>query len=168
MRVGNKYLKTDKQTWQYICNICFERRGMCKCENNSYLGIDPNIIEHLQILHQKNYQTVGCCEGHIVTYQVPSGKIYTHLSATYISFDINSLADFEAEINKINQNLFIIVPFKGMEETRFQIIIPEKYGRGDKFEEFMKFKSKRLKLLKEIFLNMGARERKEPLIITNY
>ena len=160
----NTILKSDNSSWQYICNKCFKRQGECDCKS-TLLGIDPNIIKALQILHRKNYQTVGCCEGHIITYKTPKGTIYTQLSQGYITLDSHSYNDIQREKEKGFN--FTITPIDP-KTNRYQILIPGRKVKMDRFEDFQVIKKVQLASLEECLEKFAVRDRREPIILTNY
>lgn len=66
----------------YVCHKCFRTPMECTCEfkpwNLTY--IDRGIQEHVQILNDKGYITIGCCESH---YQGDCVNIYIAFARDY-------------------------------------------------------------------------------------
>ena len=51
----------------YVCPYCWHTLDNCICElfpPYSIIFIDKNMQEHIRILNEKGYRTIGCCEGH--------------------------------------------------------------------------------------------------------
>lgn len=51
----------------YVCPHCFNTVNKCTCElypPYSLIFIDKDIQEHIKVLNNKGYRTIGCCEGH--------------------------------------------------------------------------------------------------------
>ncbi len=51
----------------YICPYCWHTLNNCTCDlfpPYHLIFIDKNIQEHIRILNEKGYRTIGCCEGH--------------------------------------------------------------------------------------------------------
>lgn len=51
----------------YVCPYCFNTVNKCICKlypPYNLLFIDKGIQEHIRILNNKGYRTIGCCEGH--------------------------------------------------------------------------------------------------------
>lgn len=51
----------------YICPYCWHTLNNCTCSlfpPYHLIFIDKNIQEHVRILNEKGYRTIGCCEGH--------------------------------------------------------------------------------------------------------
>lgn len=157
-------IKTDKRPWEYICNRCYKYRGECGCKS-SYLGLDPGIIKSVQILHDKNYQTVSCCEGHIITYKTDKGVIYTKLSQGYITLDSHSYPDILKEIEK---GFSFEVTAVDLKANRYNILLPEKKLVSNRYEYIESIKASQIKELEEELKRFNARSIKEPIIITNY
>ena len=164
-----KILKQEKNDWEYICNLCYKKQGECKCAG-SVLGLDPNIIEHIQLLQARNYQTVGCCEGHVITYETEGGNVITSLSPLYISLDNHSYEDFTNEM-KVNPKWqecgFELIEVKKL--NRYQLVYKKMIKKNNDVYEDMKVKKNLILLnLKECILSMKKRKRTEPVIITSY
>lgn len=51
----------------YVCPYCWHTLNKCTCDlfpPYHLILIDSNIQEHIRILNEKGYHTMGCCEGH--------------------------------------------------------------------------------------------------------
>ena len=51
----------------YVCPYCWHTLNNCTCDlfpPYHLILIDKNIPEHIRILNEKGYRTIGCCEGH--------------------------------------------------------------------------------------------------------
>ena len=51
----------------YVCPYCWHTLNNCTCDlfpPYHLILIDKNIQEHIRILNEKGYRTIGCCEGH--------------------------------------------------------------------------------------------------------
>lgn len=51
----------------YVCPYCWNTLNKCTCElfpPYHLIFIDRNIQEHVRLLNEKGYKTIGCCEGH--------------------------------------------------------------------------------------------------------
>lgn len=51
----------------YVCPYCWNTLNKCTCSlfpPYHLILIDENIQEHIRILNEKGYRTMGCCEGH--------------------------------------------------------------------------------------------------------
>ena len=51
----------------YVCPYCWHTLNKCICDifpPYHLIFIDQNIQEHIRILNEKGYHTMGCCEGH--------------------------------------------------------------------------------------------------------
>ena len=61
-------MKKNKQAYlNYVCPNCWNTLNNCVCElfpPYHLIFIDKNIQEHIRILNEKGYHTMGCCEGH--------------------------------------------------------------------------------------------------------
>ena len=164
-----KILKQEQVPWEYICNKCYKRQGECDC-GGSVLGLDPNIIEHIQLLQARNYQTVGCCEGHVITYETAGGNIITMLSPLYISLDNHSYEDFKKEMvknPKWKEYGFDLIEVKNL--NRYQLVYKQAIKKAADIYEDMQIKKKLILLnLRECISSMDKRERVEPIITTSY
>ena len=170
-----KFLEKEEAIWHYICNTCFKSKEECKCTNadKSSLGIDKDIIKIIQLLHEKNYQTLGCCQGHCAKYVTEKGNVYSTLSPTYISFDIASKKDMEKELKKLNdadKNTIGVVmePFRKMENERYQLVVPGIKKGGDSFDFFVQKRNERLSFLENWIKGFKVRTKTEPTIKTYY
>lgn len=59
--------KSKKAYMNYVCPYCWHTLNKCTCKifpPYHLTFIDENIQEHVRILNEKNYRTIGCCEGH--------------------------------------------------------------------------------------------------------
>ena len=61
-------MRKNKEAYKnYVCPHCWNTLENCSCElfpPYHLLFIDKNIQEHVRILNEKGYRTIGCCEGH--------------------------------------------------------------------------------------------------------
>lgn len=60
--------KSKKAYMNYVCPYCWHTLNKCTCElfpPYNLIFIDSGIQEHIRILNEKGYRTIGCCEGHI-------------------------------------------------------------------------------------------------------
>lgn len=51
----------------YVCPYCWNTLDNCTCEifpPYHLVFIDRGIQEHIRTLNEKEYKTIGCCEGH--------------------------------------------------------------------------------------------------------
>ena len=50
----------------YVCPTCYNLVDNCSCDLRPYhlIMIDRGIQEHIRVLRNKGYITVGCCESH--------------------------------------------------------------------------------------------------------
>jgi len=51
----------------FVCPYCFNTLDKCSCKlfpPYNTIFIDKGIQEHIRVLNQKGYKTIGCCEGH--------------------------------------------------------------------------------------------------------
>lgn len=51
----------------YVCPYCWNTLNKCTCKlfpPYHLIFIDRNIQEHVRLLNEKGYKTIGCCEGH--------------------------------------------------------------------------------------------------------
>ena len=158
--------------WLSICNMCFKFQEECTCtsEKRSMLGIDPHIIKSLQILHSKGYQTVGCCQGHVLTYETKGGNVYTQLSGFYVTFDIHSFEDMKKEQKKHPELFegFELRLCRKMEDKRYEITMPNIRKRGDMFDFFVQKRNERISRLENLFSQLEHRKITEDIIITYY
>ena len=169
-------LKMDKSVWKYICNTCFNYQSECKCTGqHNFLGMDEHIIESIQILHSKRYQTVGCCEGHVSVSLGHKGGIHTSYFPLYISLDHHSLEDFKREFEnnpEWEENGFALIPSKELGgNNRYQLVYNKKIrAKGDKYDDFMAKKMDILKKLNILLNSLQVRAwgEDEKLIQTNY
>ena len=64
-------MKKNKKAYiNYVCPYCWNTLDNCICElfpPYHLVFIDRNIQEHIRILNEKGYHTIGCCEGHKTT-----------------------------------------------------------------------------------------------------
>ena len=164
----NVIFKSEPNECVYICNTCFKLRGDCNCEDNSYLGLDEHIVKTIQLLHSKGYQTIGCCEGHVQLYTTPSGCTYSSLSDTYISLDIHSYEEMKKEVKKSGNTEIKVKLFKGMENKRYQIILPGIKKKGDWYDVLIDYKKNRIKELEESIEKFKKRKITEKIIKTHY
>lgn len=59
--------KSKNAYMNYICPYCWHTLNNCTCDlfpPYHLIFIDKNIQEHIRILNEKGYHTIGCCEGH--------------------------------------------------------------------------------------------------------
>ena len=59
--------KSKSAYMNYVCQHCWHTLNNCKCDlfpPYNLIFIDKNIQEHICILNEKGYRTIGCCEGH--------------------------------------------------------------------------------------------------------
>ena len=59
--------KSKAAYMNYVCPHCWHTLNNCTCDlfpPYHLVFIDKNIQEHVRILNNKGYRTVGCCEGH--------------------------------------------------------------------------------------------------------
>lgn len=59
--------KSKSAYMNYVCPYCWHTLNNCICElfpPYHLTFIDKNIQEHIRILNEKGYHTIGCCEGH--------------------------------------------------------------------------------------------------------
>lgn len=52
----------------YVCPYCWHTLNNCTCDvfpPYHLIFVDKNIQEHIRILNEKGYRTIGCCEGHM-------------------------------------------------------------------------------------------------------
>lgn len=63
-------MRKNKEAYiNYVCPNCWNTLNKCICElfpPYHLIFIDKNIQEHIRILNEKGYRTIGCCEGHRV------------------------------------------------------------------------------------------------------
>ena len=63
-------MKKNKEAYiNYVCPHCWNTLDNCTCKlfpPYHLIFIDRNIQEHIRILNEKGYRTMGCCEGHRV------------------------------------------------------------------------------------------------------
>lgn len=75
-------MKKNKEAYEnFVCPHCWNRLDNCTCDlfPPYYLTfVDKGIQEHIRVLNEKGYITIGCCEGHM--------EICT---STYIAFADN-------------------------------------------------------------------------------
>ena len=61
-------MKKNKEAYiNYVCPHCWNTLDNCICElfpPYHLIFIDRNIQEHIRLLNDKGYRTIGCCEGH--------------------------------------------------------------------------------------------------------
>lgn len=77
--------KSKTAYMNYVCPYCWNTLNNCTCDlfpPYHLVFIDKNIQEHIRILNEKGYRTVGCCEGHV--------KVCIN---TYIAFSDNYFKD---------------------------------------------------------------------------
>lgn len=51
----------------FVCPYCWNTLDNCTCSiypPYHTIFIDKNIQEHIRLLNEKGYRTIGCCEGH--------------------------------------------------------------------------------------------------------
>ena len=81
-------MKKNKEAYtNYVCPYCWRTLDNCICElfpPYHLIFIDKNIQEHIRILNNKGYHTMGCCEGH-----------RTICINTYIAFADNYFKDID-------------------------------------------------------------------------
>lgn len=61
--------KNKEAYMNYVCPYCWYTLDKCICRlfpPYHIIFIDKNIQEHIRLLNEKGYRTVGCCEGHRV------------------------------------------------------------------------------------------------------
>lgn len=59
--------KSKSAYMNYVCPYCWHTLNKCTCDlfpPYHLIFIDKNIQEHICILNEKGYHTIGCCEGH--------------------------------------------------------------------------------------------------------
>lgn len=59
--------KSKSAYMNYVCPHCWNTLNNCKCDlfpPYHLVFIDKNIQEHICVLNEKGYRTIGCCEGH--------------------------------------------------------------------------------------------------------
>lgn len=65
---GNKVMKRNLNVYRsFVCPQCFNQVNKCTCKffpPTSLIFIDQRIQEHIRILNEKGYKTIGCCESH--------------------------------------------------------------------------------------------------------
>lgn len=77
--------KSKSAYMNYVCPYCWHTLNKCTCDlfpPYHLILIDMNIQEHIRILNEKGYHTIGCCEGH--------NKVCI---STYIAFAKNYFKD---------------------------------------------------------------------------
>ena len=61
-------MKKNKDAYMnYVCPYCWYTLDNCICDifpPYHTIFIDRNIQEHIRLLNEKGYRTMGCCEGH--------------------------------------------------------------------------------------------------------
>lgn len=60
--------RSKKAYMNYVCPYCWNTLNKCTCNlfpPYNLIFIDSGIQEHIRILNEKGYRTIGCCEGHI-------------------------------------------------------------------------------------------------------
>ena len=129
-------MKKNKEAYMnYVCPYCWNTLNKCACElfpPYHLIFIDKNIQEHIKILNEKGYKTVGCCEGH--------SKICIN---TYIAFS----DDYFKEIS-------IAEGFKYDKKRR---IINYTYSQKLTEEKMEELKAEKLKALLEWIKNLPNR-----------
>jgi len=62
-------MERNKEAYlNYVCPYCWNTLDECVCElfpPYTLEFIDRRIQEHIRILNNKGYRTIGCCEGHM-------------------------------------------------------------------------------------------------------
>jgi len=59
--------RSKKAYMNYVCPHCWNTLNKCTCDlfpPYNLIFIDEGIQEHIRILNEKGYRTIGCCEGH--------------------------------------------------------------------------------------------------------
>lgn len=61
-------MKKNKEAYMnFVCPYCWHTLDNCICDlfpPYHLIFIDRNIQEHIRLLNEKGYRTMGCCEGH--------------------------------------------------------------------------------------------------------
>lgn len=61
-------MKKNKDAYvNFVCPYCWHTLDDCTCSifpPYHTIFIDRNIQEHIRLLNEKGYRTMGCCEGH--------------------------------------------------------------------------------------------------------
>ena len=61
-------MEKNKNAYEnFVCPYCWNTLDNCTCDlfpPYHLIFIDKNIQEHIRLLNEKGYRTMGCCEGH--------------------------------------------------------------------------------------------------------
>lgn len=74
--------KSKSVYMNYVCPYCWHTLNNCTCDlfpPYHTIFIDKNIQEHVRILNEKGYRTIGCCEGHLEHHKEKKGSANTHI-----------------------------------------------------------------------------------------
>ena len=76
-------MRKNKEAYlNYVCPYCWNALNKCTCDlfpPYQLIFIDRNIQEHIRILNNKGYRTIGCCEGHLEHHKERKGSANTHI-----------------------------------------------------------------------------------------
>lgn len=117
--------KNKKAYINYVCPYCWNTLDNCTCElfpPYHLVFIDRNIQEHIRILNEKGYRTIGCCEGH-----------KTICINTYIAFPEDYFKETDIA--------------KGFKYDKKRRIISYTYSQKLTEEKMEKLKAEKLKIL---------------------
>ena len=119
----------------YVCPYCWHTLNNCTCDlfpPYHLILIDKNIQEHIRILNEKGYRTIGCCEGH-----------YKVCINTYIAFIKDYFKDAD-------------IP-EGFEYNRKRKMVTYTYSTRLTKENMENIKMEKLKVLLEWCKNLPDR-----------